>query len=596
MELTRALKLGQPDEASRTVEAAVSSEEPCPRGGMGEEVLEHSPAAVDLSRAPLPVILAHDRSGLPVAIAENFRIGADKKLRADLRFGISQRADEIWQDIKSGIIRNLSIGYNILEHEPTANGFIVKRWQPFEISIVSVPADSTVGIGRTFHYPKENIMQNQDITNETLTRSQRRDPAAAAAAERERILDIGAIGKQFDKRDAADAAIREGVTLDEFRAHVLRGLKDTGSLRAHEGPELGLSGRDIGEYSFVKAILSQDPTYAARHGGIEVEASRALAQKLGREPQGLFIPAEVLKAGRRDLQVGAPTSGGYLRPQEHHAEAFIDVLRAASLVLTLNPTRMQGLRGDVPIPKKTGSASAFWVVESGVPVESQPTFGQLLLQPRTVAGIVDYSRKMLLQASPDIEALVRTDLAAVLGDGLDKAIVNGSGVGAEPLGILNTTGVGIVVLGVDGGALTWDAVLEMERVLAISNADQGNLAFLTSPAARKKLKATLKAAGVGGFVWGEGADPGTGLVNGRTAIASTHVPATLSKGIGTNLSAAIFGNWSDLVVGDWGGLDLLTDPYTGSASGTTRVTAMWDCDIGLRQLGSFVVIKDAITT
>lgn len=594
MEFTRALKLGQPDDSTRTVEAAVSSEEPCPRGNMGEEVLEHTPAAVDLSRAPLPVILAHDRAGLPVAIAENFRIGADKKLRADLRFGVSERADEIWQDIKSGIIRNLSIGYSIIEHEQTENGFKVTRWQPFEISIVAVPADATVGIGRTFSYTKEKIMDQ----NQELTRSQRRNPEAATAVERERIIEINAIAKQFDKRDMGDAAIREGISLDAFKTSILSHLKDKdagGALRMHEGPEIGLSGRDIREYSFVKAILAQDPQYRGQ-GGIELEASRAMAQKLGKEPQGLYVPADVLKAAQRDLVVGTPSSGGYLRPTDHHAEAFVDVLRAASLVLGLNPTRMQGLRGDVSIPKKTGSATAAWIAESAAPTESQPSFGQILLQPRTIGAFADFSRKTLLQASPDIENLVRGDLAAVLGQGLDKAIVNGSGIGAEPLGLLNQTGVGIVSLGTDGGLLTWDAVLEMERVLASANADQGNLAFLTSPSARKKLKATLKAAGVSGFIWGEGTDPGTGLVNGRTAMASTNVPSNLTKGTGTNLSAAIFGNWSDLVVGDWGGLDLLTDPYSGATSGTMRVVALWDVDVAIRQLGSFVVVKDIVTT
>lgn len=192
---------------------------------------------------------------------------------------------------------------------------------------------------------------------------------------------------------------------------------------------------------------------------------------------------------------------------------------------------------------------------------------------------------------------MRMDLAAILGTGLDKAIINGSGVGAEPLGIMGTSGVASVSLGANGGAIGWDAVLEMERLLASSNADAGNLAYLTTPEARKKLKATLRVAGIASdFIWGDGSEPGAGLVNGYAALASTSVPSNLVKGAGTGLSAVVFGNWSDLVVGDWSGLDLLVDPYTFSSSGTTRVVALMDVDIGLRRVESFCVIKDALTT
>lgn len=241
-----------------------------------------------------------------------------------------------------------------------------------------------------------------------------------------------------------------GTTLDAFRNIALRNLKDTGALRLSESPELGLSRREVEQYSFVKAILAQDPTYAARHGGIEVEASRAMAQKLQKAPRGLFVPMEALH-GKRDLEVGTPSTGGYLRQTDHLGDGFIDLLRAQSLILKLNPTRMQSLRGDVSIPRKTASATASWIAESAPAIESQPAFGQLVLRPRTIGAMTDFSRKTLLQASPDVENLVRMDLAAILGNGLDRAIVNGSGVGAKPLGIMGTTGVASVSLGANGG-------------------------------------------------------------------------------------------------------------------------------------------------
>lgn len=438
-----------------------------------------------------------------------------------------------------------------------------------------------------------------DITvleNDPQTRSQQRAANRSIAEERERVQEIAAIGRIHNMVELADKAIEAGTTIDTFRAQTLARLKDSGALRLAESSELGLSRREIEQYSFVKAILSQDPTYAARHGGIEVEAGKAMAQKLGKEPRGLFVPREALY-GTRDLEVGTPSAGGYLRPTDHLGDGFIDLLRAQSLILQLNPTRMQSLRGDVSIPRKTASATASWLAESAPAIESQPAFGQLVLRPRTIGAMTDFSRKTLLQSSPDVENLVRMDLAAILGNGLDRAIVNGSGVGAEPLGILGTSGVASVSLGANGGAITWDAVLEMERLLASSNADVGNLAYLTTPEARKKLKATLQVTGVASdFIWQAGSEPSAGRMNGHAALASTSVPANLTKGTGTALSAVILANWSDLVVGDWSGLDLVVDPFSFSSSGTTRVVALMDVDIGLRRVESFCVIKDALTT
>lgn len=590
---TREIELRAAEADGDLIPCVLASETPVDRGGY-MEVLSHAPTDVNLSRAPLPLIVQHDHTQLNVGVVEQVRI-VGGKLRGLARFSSGAQAQQLLADVKAGIVRSLSVGYQLLQ-TLTETGHTVRfSWMPYEVSVVSVPADVEAGFYRSLNRSKGQIMNDintpENDTPNNLPRNR------GATAERERVLEIQAIGRVHNMPDLADKAIEAGTTLDAFRAIAMSRIKDTtGALRLSESPELGLSRREVDSYSFVRAILSQDPTYAARHGGIEVEASRAMAQKLGKDPRGLFVPPEALH-GKRDLEVGTPSTGGYLRPTDHMGDGFIDLLRAQSLILKLNPTRLQGLRGDVSIPRKTASATASWIAESAPAIESQPAFGQIVLRPRTIGAMTDFSRKTLLQASPDVENLVRMDLAAILGTGLDKAIVNGSGVGAEPLGIMGTTGVASVSLGANGGAISWDAVLEMERLLASANADAGNLAYLTTPEARKKLKATLKVSGIASdFIWGDGSEPGAGLVNGYSALASTSVPANLTKGTGTALSAVIFGNWSDLVVGDWSGLDLVVDPYSFSSSGTTRVVCLMDVDLGLRRAESFCVIKDALTT
>ena len=91
---------------TRTVEASLSSETPVKRFD-GEEVLSHKPDAVDLSRAPLPLLCSHNDGALPVGVVENMTI-SEGRLRGTLRLSANQEG--IWRDIQDGILRNLSIG------------------------------------------------------------------------------------------------------------------------------------------------------------------------------------------------------------------------------------------------------------------------------------------------------------------------------------------------------------------------------------------------------------------------------------------------------------------------------------------------------
>ena len=127
---------------------------------MALEILDHSPESVDLSRLnnSAPVLVNHDTSD-QVAVVESARIDPDRKGRAVLRFGRSRRAEEIFQDIVDGIRKHVSVGYRILDavregmrdEKPIVR---VMRWLPSEISMASIPADNTVGVGRSSEIPQ----------------------------------------------------------------------------------------------------------------------------------------------------------------------------------------------------------------------------------------------------------------------------------------------------------------------------------------------------------------------------------------------------------------------------------------------------------
>jgi len=334
--------------------------------------------------------------------------------------------------------------------------------------------------------------------------------------------------------------------------------------------EIGLSAQESRRFSFLRAInyLANPTDRAAREAAaFEIEASDAAAVKLGRQSRGITIPQDVL---RRDLNVGTASAGGNLVATDLDAGSFIDLLRNASALDQAGATVLTGLTGNVAIPRQSGAGTAYWVAESGAPSESQQTIDQVSLTPKTVAAFTDYSRRLMLQSSLDVENMIRTDLATVLALKIDLSGLYGTGSNSEPLGLKLTTGVGTEDFAAD--APTFAEVVAMESDLATANALLGSPVYLMNAAMRGNLKTTKKDAGSGIFLMENGE------VNGYAGVLSNQVAA----------NDLWFGNFADLIIGYFSGLDLMVDPYTHSTSGTVRVVAMQDVDIAVRHPESFV--------
>lgn len=580
------------------IPCVLSTEEPVDRGGY-DEVLSHQSGDIDLSRAPIPLIVQHDHTQLNVGVVEQVRIEGGK-LKGLARFGTSTQAREILADVKAGIIRSLSVGYRLLEKLSQTGRTMRFSWMPYEVSAVSVPADPNAGFYRS-HSPKGKTMTDITVTeNDPATRSQRRSANQAALDERERVQEIAAIGQQFKLQNEANRAIADGTSIAAFRELAMSRLKVTGILRPAESPDIGLTRREIEQFSFVKAILAQtDANYARRECGFELEASRAMAQKIGKEPQGMYVPNEVLRQ-QRDLVVGTPSAGGNMVGTDHMAADFITLLRNRCHVMTLGAKLLGDLVGNVSIPSQVGAGTAFWVAENGAVTESGQTFGQVPLTPKTVGAFTDFSRRMLKQSTPDIESIVRADLAALIAVEVDRVAIAGTGASNQPTGILGTSGLASVAIGTNGGPITWTHILQLEEALATANADTGAMAYLTNNKVRRALKGSTKVSGDAGagFIWSDEARDadGFGTLNGYKAAASSNVPSDLTKGTSSGVcSAMIFGNFEDLLIGQWGALDVFVDQSVNATSGGTRVIALLDLDIAVRRAASFAVTLDATT-
>lgn len=623
------------------------------------EILGHTPEEVDLSRMTGGSVLAnHNRWGPSSGDTPLAMIGAierawlqDGRLHADISISRREGLSGLRQDILDGLVTNVSIGYIIDERILTKTDggkspdeYRVTRWTPFEVSLVDVPADPSVGLGRSLtRQPPGNyrIIPIDPPPAEGTTRSQSMptEMTAPAAAdpidlERARVREITAVGRQWNVPELADAAIEAGTDADVFASRVLQQLKDTGRLRPAESPEIGMTAREAENFSFCRAILAAgDPLHAAQIAPFEMECSRAAQDKRGdsrdkSREAALTIPVDVLMrgiqinaaqstqimsrlfararqspiaagiVGQRDLTVGVPTGGGNLVATQLLGADFISLLRNAMVLDQLGCTFLRDLTGNIAIPSHTGAATGYWVAENGAPTESAPATGQLVASPKTVGAFVDYSRRLLLQSSIDVEAFVRADLAAVIGLMIQIAAFNGAGASNEPLGLLNTSGIGSVAGGTNGATPTYANMVDLETAVATANGDVGNLAFLSNAKVRGWLRKTQEFSGTNGkAVWSsQPGSRGIGDVLGYDAFCTNSMPSNLVKGTsGAVCSAIAFGNWSDLMIFMWGGLDLLLDPYTGSTTGAKRVVALQDVDIGIRHAGSFAVMKDALT-
>lgn len=619
------------NQEARTVALAFSSETPVGRW-FGEEILDHSPQSVRLTRLADggPLLVDHDFRD-HIGTIESVEIGTDRVGRAVVRFGKSVRAEEIFQDVLDGIRKHVSITYEIHHMVMTEAGRDGKQpiyraddWEPLEISIVSVPADTSVGVGRSHEavtetvvedatnnspeseeisqsqeYIESNIsLENTAMTPEEIAAKAAADKAAAEQTERSaregvmrNVNEVMAIGQQFASRGGEKIAaefIRGGKTdVNEFRKVMMDQIGNSHS--DARDAEIGLSDKEINQFSIVRALAAiMDNDWSG--AGFEREVSMAAAKKQGREARGFFVPVEVL---RRDMTVGTAADGGNLVGTELRPQDFISMLRNAMMLRTLGARMITGLQGNIAIPRQTGGATAYWLAENGAPTETLGAIDQVAMTPKTVGAFTDIARRLLLQSSLDVEQFVRADLAAALALEIDRVGIHGTGASNMPTGILATSGIGDVAGGTNGLAPAWSHIVDLESKVSIANADIGSLAYLTNAKVRGKLKQTSQVSGQNGFVWEKGGEP----LNGYKAGVSNQVSSALTKGSSSGVcSAILFGNWADLIIGMWGGLDIMKDPYANSTSGGLRIVAMQDVDIAVRHAASFSAMKDALTT
>ena len=584
-----------------------SSENPVERY-YGNEVLVHTKKAIRLGRAAngaMPLLFNHDMND-PIGMITGASIESGR-LMVDAELFSTDRAADVQRMIDGGL-RNVSIAYrvNVIEEEVKTNTYRVTDWEPYEVSIVTVPADPSVGIGRGVETeydvrmirsspPAEQAATREKSMDEKDEKAAVAEPAKAAEPVKTTVLDeqrkANAAELEKSRKRAIenlckannlddkyrDMWIGQGSSLEQVSDEILQVLEERGKSNPQSPAKIGMSKAEVKQFSLARAIKAcADKDW--KEAQFELDCVKEVARKMNKapDPQKFLVPFEVLQRpvdvsrSKRDLTVGTVGDGGYLVSTDN--VGFIEILRNRSVAFNLGVRRLSGLNGNVTVPRQTGAATPIWLAnEASTATESKQAFTQMALTPKTVAAYTEISRLLLLQGSPSVEGIVTDDLAAVVAIAADLSVLNGSGVSGQPTGIIQTAGIGSV----SGTTLAYSGVLEFQTDVAANNVIPVAGGYVTTPVVAGKMMARSRFSNTDTPLWvGNIWD---GQMAGFRGMSSNQMPA----------DTMLFGDWQEVVVGEWGVLEVEVNPYANFQAGIIGVRAMYSLDVGVRRPFAF---------
>ena len=610
-------------------EVAISSESEIERW-FGLEVLGHGAGEVDSTRMAQGAAVLVDHGGDQVGVVEpgTFRVDPDKVSRAYVRFSGSQRGQDVQADVEQQIRRNISVGYFIKDailsevrtigkdakgNAITVDVWRVTRWTPAEVSLVSVPADVSVGVGRSAGAVPEAMGAKPVVVEEPHMKKKVRDdrgsvvevdendPRPAIDPVKEREASVNECLELCELHQVpmaqARAWISEGLDARAIGLKILDSKRTTSQAQPAAEVVGAMPAKDRRRYSYTRAILgaANQREGIGKFDGLEAEVHAEIDRKLDsaiKRRGGIFVPYDLRSFDermqaweKRTLDSKTLTKGSevvFEQPGE-----LIEILRQTSVAIALGARTLGGLTGPVAFPKHTGRLTAYWVGENpGADVASSDiALGLVNMAPKTIQATSAYSRQLLVQASIDVEAMVRSEMGEEHSLLLDRTVFHGEGAGGEPTGIYKAPDVNSRAVG--GAPDLADVVTTVKEVL-VDNALRGTLGWVMTPTLAAELRSTLEFAAAGARpLW---LGPLTeGDVLGYRALSSNQLSSTMtgSEDTGGTEQGAIFGNWAEVIIGLFAGLELIVDPYAQKRKGVIEVTSFQMADLVLRHGESF---------
>jgi len=354
--------------------------------------------------------------------------------------------------------------------------------------------------------------------------------------------------------------------------------------------------RDVSRFDL--GIVLRSLAKGHRLDGIEAEIL-AEGDREAREASiassGIMLPRFAVRRENRDMSATGTTSvtgdqGGMTIATEKRGLA--DDFYNASIMRSLGATVLEGLRGNIDLPRLIAGTDPVKKTENEAAGEVSPTTAMLSLSPNRLPAFIDLGEQLLNQSSSAIEAIVRASLTAQMLAVQEAAFFHGGGT-SEANGIAGTSGIGSVAGGTNGLAPTWAHLVALETEVDTDNALLGRLAYATNGQIRGKLKTTPKVASTDSIMLLD--DRSSSTVNGYPIAFSNAISRTLPKGSSSVASAIFFGNFADYIVGYWGGmsLELIRDSANAKVGQYTLVASTY-YDGGVLRPKSFSAMLDAL--
>ncbi|ELR6386265.1 phage major capsid protein [Salmonella enterica] len=617
----------------RIVELAFSSEAPYSRiytdqnGDPVElkEILVHDKDAVDLDvlNDKASLLFNHEFDNhIGVVVPGSARIDEDGVGRALVKFSqVGQLANETYDKVKEGTMSKVSVGYTVLEgHADFSKGvYFVTKWQPYEISIVSVPADSSVGVGRSLNTitdepanneenrevevenketeikPEEEIRSEENQENKEPENEESPSDSGNSSSDSESIPqevnpeetrseeqpeenkpeeevfqrsaedteEIRAIGKHLNiSEDEIQRAIEDKeITVESFKQRALNINTESktfakGKIKMTDTIKTLENRFDL---SAALRSLSQEKALNGAEAEYSQEMARQAAQRgRAQRSNSVFVPTSAL----------SPVVGTDIRH-----DSFVDLLLEKSVLGSLGVNTLTGLTAPISLPRMNKNATdAFgFVNENGEGALSEVAFDGVPMSMKTFTGAVAMSRQSML-SMPNIGALVAEHLIKASRIKLEKLILGNEEVTNARAGLVKQLiDAGKVV---ECGLTHKDFLVEIAK-LTDAGVDEAQIALAMRGALAADLASTLRDQAVAGYI----------MENGKIANRPVHTSGVLAEG------AILAGDFSALTIGEWAGLEIDVDTTSLRAKGGTAVRVWADLDWAVSNPDAIRVIQ-----
>ncbi|HFD2692083.1 TPA: phage major capsid protein [Escherichia coli] len=610
---TRAINLTQMnnaiDEADRTVELSFASEIPVVRdikGTLYNEILLCSPENVDLSRLNdgAPVLVEHDAMR-QVGIVENARVDMDKVCRATVRFSALGTANTIFGMIVEGIRPKVSVGYNILDYYLDGNDLIVSKWQPYEVSSVSTPADNSVGVGRSLNSndeitledqhqmepeQKEELVPEVEIIEEAPVEEVQpeviEEPVVVESEESVEVVEEPEVIEEVqeevqpelvEERSIAVTDIQESIN-KEVEANRIRELQSISSVLGVSTEEAIKNGVSVEDF---KRSLNTDNKSIDKD--IKKMEKKSLINEGLRSLKGEAHDLESFEKGARgynaDLNAmvrstadttSTVTAAGLVK--EELADSYIRQLLAQTVLGQLPVTVFGGLagRGNFSIPRAKGMnpAAKFYNEDEAVS-DGFETFDKITLKPRMFAAGIKITKAMLL-SNAATERYVTDELLRQCSNGLESAV----------FAQIATT-VPVKQTAVAGQVSEADVQAAIEAISA-KNVDINRCVAIVHPSMLAKLRQTAVLNNTAAVAMVAGHRYDMWLNDEVRVIESTFVAA----------DTILIGDFSELIFANWNeGQELDFDDTTYRAAQTIAIRSFQYLDVAIAHEEAFVQLQ-----